>query len=268
MEARRLGPSGPDLPVVGLGTWARLEVAAEAGREADLVDRALDVGVKVFDSSPMYGRAEELLAAALDGRRDEAFVATKIWTRELEEGERQLDRATTWFGGRVDLMQVHNLVRWRDHLPRLEAARHEGRVGMIGATHWSTAAFDELAVVMATGRIDAIQIPYNPHERDVEDRLLPLAADLGLGVLLMRPLGQGALVRSSPAAAALAPLEAFGVTTWPQALIKWGLSDPRCHVSIPATSRSERIDENVGAGSPPWFDADERALVARLAGAP
>jgi aryl-alcohol dehydrogenase-like predicted oxidoreductase len=110
-------------------------------------------------------------------------------------------------------------------------------------------------------------VPYNPRQRDVEDRILPLAADLGIGVLLMRPLGEGRLVRSSPGADDLAPLRDFGVTTWTQALVKWGLSDPRVHVSLVATSRPDRLVENAAAGSPPWFGPEERAYVQRLAGA-
>src|SRR5215471_15178314 len=174
MEARQFGRTGPTLPVVGLGTWARLAAAAQSGQDAEVVTRALDAGLEVFDSSPMYGPAEELLARALGERRASAFVATKVWTEDPREGERQLGRATAWFGGRVDLMQIHNLVCWRDHLRMLQTARDEGTVNLIGATHWSTAAFTELAEVMQTGRIHAIQIPYNPREREVERRLLPL----------------------------------------------------------------------------------------------
>jgi aryl-alcohol dehydrogenase-like predicted oxidoreductase len=149
----------------------------------------------------------------------------------------------------------------------LEGARDAGRVGLIGATHYSPSAFGELAEVMETGRLDAIQVPYNPREREVERRILPLAADLGLGVLVMRPLGEGALLRRPPDPADLAPLRPFGVTTWAQALLKWGLSDRRCHVAIPATASPERLAENAAAGSPPWFGPDERALVSALAGA-
>ena len=118
---------------------------------------------------------------------------------------------------------------------------------------------------MATGRIDAIQVPYNPVEREVERTILPLADDLGLGVLLMRPLGEGQLVRRPPSPAELAPLHPFGITTWGQALIKWGLSDPRVHVSLAATAQPGRLPENATAGSPPWFGPDERAYVQRLA---
>jgi aryl-alcohol dehydrogenase-like predicted oxidoreductase len=267
MENRVLGRSRTSVPVVGLGTWRRLEAAAAAGRHRALLDTALASGVRLVDTSPMYGDAERLLAEALDGRRDEFFVADKVWTPSAEEGAAQLGRAITWYGGRVDLMQIHNLVAWRTHLPMLEAARDEGRVRLIGATHYSAGAFAELAELMATGRIDAVQVPYNPLQREVEQRILPLAAELGLGVLLMRPLGEGRLVRSPPSADELAPLRPFGVTTWSQALLRWGLSDPRVHVSLAATARPDRLEENAAAGAPPWFGPEERAYVRRLAGA-
>ena len=265
METRRFGEHGPHLPVVGLGTWQRLEVAARNGDAATLVSTALDTDVRVFDSSPMYGAAERVLADALGDRRSQAFIATKIWTRSPADGRRQLDRALGWFGGRIDLMQIHNLVAWREHLETLEAARDDGRVASIGATHYAAGAFDDLADVMRTRRIDAVQIPYNPHERDVEREILPLAAELGLGVLVMRPFGEGDLFRADPGPAALAPLHRFGVTTWAQSLLKWCLSDERCHVAIPATSQPSRVLENAIAGEPPWFGPDERALVSDLA---
>ena len=138
-------------------------------------------------------------------------------------------------------------------------------MGIVGATHWNPSAFDELEAVMRSGRIAEVQIPYNPVENEVERRILPLAEELGLGVLVMRPLGQGSLTRRPPDASALAPLAPFGVNTWAQALLKWVLSDPRCHVVIPATSRPERPAENAIAGEPPWFGEEERALVASLA---
>jgi aryl-alcohol dehydrogenase-like predicted oxidoreductase len=212
----------------------------------------------------MYGEAERVLGESLRGRRDEALIATKVWTPSAEEGEAQIQRALGYFGGRVELYQVHNLVAWREHLPRLERMKEEGSVLAIGATHWKPSAFAELAVVMRTGRIDAVQIPYNPREREVEREILPLAEDLGLGVVVMRPFGEGSLMRRPPRAEALAPLAPFGVTTWAQALLKWILSDPRCHVAIPATSKLGRTTENAQAGNPPWFGPEERALIARL----
>jgi diketogulonate reductase-like aldo/keto reductase len=265
LENRSLGNDRVSVPAVGLGTWRRLEAAAVAGRQRELVEAAIAAGIRVIDTSPMYGEAEELLSGALDGRREQVFVADKVWTPSADDGAAQLSRAVNWYGGRVDLMQVHNLVAWKAHLPVLEAARDRGLVGLIGATHYSPAAFGELAEVMRTGRIDAVQVPYNPAHREVERTILPLADELGLGVLLMRPLGEGQLMHRPPSPAELAPLRPFGVTTWAQALIKWGLSDLRVHVSLTATSQPGRLTENAAGGSPPWFGAQERAYVHRLA---
>ena len=264
MENRSLGRDRVSVPVVGLGTWQRLEAAAAAGQHRELIQAAVASGIRLIDTSPMYGDAEPLLADALGTNRDQVVVADKVWTPSPQEGAAQLSRAVVWYGGRVDLMQIHNLVAWPAHLEMLEAARDRGLVGLIGATHYSAAAFGELAELMATGRIDAIQVPYNPVQREVERTILPLADDLGLGVLLMRPLGEGRLVRRPPGPDQLAPLRPFGVTTWGQALIKWGLSDPRVHVSLAATAHPGRLAENAAAGSPPWFGPEERAYVLRL----
>ena len=265
MENRNLGKSQLSVPAVGLGTWRRLEAAAADGMDRELIGAAIAAGVRLMDTSPMYGDAERLLGAALESRRDQVIVADKIWTPSAQEGVTQLNRAVGWYGGRVDLMQIHNLVAWRDQLRMLEAAADRGLVGLIGATHYSPGAFSELADLMRSGRIDAVQVPYNPAHREVERTILPLADELGIGVLLMRPLGEGQLVRHQPDPADLEPLRPFGVTTWPQALIKWGLSDPRVHVSLVATAHPARLAENAAAGSPPWFGPDERQYVLRLA---
>lgn len=193
-------------------------------------------------------------------------MATKVWASDAAEGRRQVERALGLFGGRIDLYQVHNLVNWPDHLDLLEALRDAGKVTALGATHYSASAFPELRRVMESGRITAIQVPYNPVQREVEREILPLAADLGLGVLVMRPFGEGTLTRRPPPPQALAPLARFGVQTWAQALLKWVLSDPRCHAAIPATSRTRHAIENAEAGAPPWFGPEERRLVERLAG--
>jgi aryl-alcohol dehydrogenase-like predicted oxidoreductase len=267
MEQRTLGKTGLVVPVVGMGTWktfnARGEQAEETARR--IVDQALATGANFFDSSPMYGEAERVLGQAIAERREQTLVATKVWADTTEAGRKQINFALKCFGGRVDLYQIHNLLNWREHLSTLENLHSAGQVRAIGATHYSPAAFDELRQVMQTGRITAIQIPYNPIERDVEKMILPLAADLGLGVVVMRPFGEGSLLRHIPSPADLEPLRPFGITTWPQALLKWGLSDQRCHVAIPATSRPERMAENAAAGSPLWFGQQERDLVARLA---
>jgi len=250
MEERRLGP------VVGLGTWQTFGGDAALARE--VVEAALAAGVDVFDSSPMYRGAEASLGAALAGR---GRVATKIWAPSVEEGREQYRRQVEWFG-RVEIEQIHNLVAWQEQLEWLEEERAAGRIGRLGVTHYASGAFDAMADALRTGRFDTVQLPYNPHEREVEEELLPLAAELGVAVIVMRPLAEGALVRRSVEPAALREL---GVETWAQALLKWALSDERVDLVIPATSKAGRTAENAAAGEPPWFTPEQRALVEELA---
>jgi aryl-alcohol dehydrogenase-like predicted oxidoreductase len=261
-----LGNSGLDVPVIGMGTWKTFDVRG-AGPEAHarrVVDAALGVGIDFFDSSPMYGEAERVLGKALQHSRARALVATKIWAASAVEGVTQSRAALEFFQQRIDLYQVHNLLSWRQQLTMLEELQEAGLVRAIGATHYQASAFGELETVMKTGRISAIQVPYNPVEREVERSILPLAEELGLGVVVMRPFGEGTLLRRMPTAAQLEPLAPFGVATWPQVLLKWCLSDPRCHVAIPATFDLEHLRSNSQAGEPPWFGPDERNYVASL----
>ncbi len=250
-----------------MGTWRTFDVrgTAEEAHAGTIVRAALADGANFFDTSPLYGEAERVLGEAVRPERERALIATKVWAPTVEEGRRQIARALEFFGGRIELYQVHNLVSWRDHLPVLEQFRQDGHIDAIGATHRSAEAFDELEELMRSGRISCVQIPYNPLQRDVESRMLPAAADLGMGVILMRPFGEGGLMRKPPSAAELAPLADFGVTTWAQALLKWGLSDRRCHTAIPATSSADHMHDNAAAGAPPWFGPEERAYVAGLA---
>jgi diketogulonate reductase-like aldo/keto reductase len=255
MEERRLGP------VVGLGTWNTFGDDQKLARE--VVDAALAAGSRCFDSSPMYDGAERALGAALAGRRDQATVLTKIWTSSPEEARRQLADQLEWFG-HVDVEQVHNLVAWERHLPWLEAECGGGRIGKLGVTHYSPSAFDELERALRTLRFHTLQVPLNPRERTCEQTLLPLAAELGVAVIVMRPFGKGALLVREPAPEELSPLAEFGVKTWAQALLKWALSDERVDLVIPATRRRERAAENAAAGEPPWFGREERAYVEGL----
>jgi diketogulonate reductase-like aldo/keto reductase len=258
VDERRLGP------VVGLGTYATFDADAVLAR--DVVASALDAGTRLFDSSPMYGGAERSLGDALRGRRDDATVATKIWTTGVAEGKRQYDAQLRHFG-HVDVEQVHNLVAWEGHLRWLEREQEEGRIRLLGVTHYSPAAFRELERALETGRFGVVQVPLNPLERECERRILPLAAERGIAVIAMRPLGGAGsrIVGAEPSAADFEPLRPFGVETWAQALLKWVLSDARVDVVIPATSRPSRAVENARAGEPPWLPDGERALVERLA---
>ena len=242
--------------MIGMGTWQTFDTATD---RSPIVDEALAAGISLFDSSPMYGRAEDALTRALGSRRGEAIIATKIWTDSESEGREQAKHALSVFG-RVEIYQVHNLVNWPAQLRMLERLKAEGNVIAVGATHYLPAAFEELAEVMRTGRLDMIQLPYNPRLRDAERRVLPLAGELGLGVLIHSPLRFGVLDRrlDKPVLAGL------GVKTVAQAVLKWIASDPRVSSVLSATKTPGRPTENAQAGDPPWFDSDQRERLVHL----
>ncbi len=192
------------------------------------------------------------------------MVATKVWTSDDREAKRQIENALGFFGGRVELNQVHNLVAVEKRLAMLERLKSEGKVCSIGATHYSHSAFPALMEVMRGGRVDFVQVPYNAADTVVEEEVLPLAEDLGLGVIAMVPLGSGRLVRNAPSKKDLEPLKGFGIGTWAQALLKFVLSDNRVTCAIPATSDPDRARENARAGEPPFFEDEEREYVSRL----
>jgi aryl-alcohol dehydrogenase-like predicted oxidoreductase len=248
------------VPVIGLGTWQTFDVGPQKiGSAQGVVTAMFDAGATLVDSSPMYGRAQSVLSQALGPRRDHALVATKIWTGSLAEGRAQFDEQLALYGGVVDIEQVHNLVAWREHLEWMEQERDASRIKWLGATHYSPSAFGELAKVMQTGRIDCIQVPYNPAEREVEARILPLAEELGLGVLAMRPLGAGSLTRK------LHDVSELGDVSWPQALLNWCISDPRITAAIPATSNARHALMNAAVGEQARLTPEQREQVAQLA---
>lgn len=269
MEWRDLGRGDLRVPVIGMGTWRTFDVhgkEANAAR-ARLVRRALDLSVSFFDTSPMYGGAERVLASSLAGRRSAALVATKVWSEEPREGFRQIDRALSYFGERIDLYQVHNLVNWQTYLPALLRMKERGEVGAVGVTHYSRWRLRSISEVMRTQPVDAIQVPYNPLRREVEAEILPLAAELGIGVVVMQPFDEGRLLRIQPPPEWLAGFAPFGVQTWPQVLLKWILSCSEITSVIPATRRESHLEENVVASEGPWFGPEEREEIARFVAA-
>ena len=239
-----------------MGTWQTFDTAQD---RSPLVAEAFAAGIDLFDSSPMYGRAEAALARALGSLRKQALVATKVWTQNPEDGEAQASSALSRFG-KVDIYQVHNLVNWKTQLRLLERLKGEGKVSAIGATHYLPSAFGELCDVMRTGRLDMIQMPYTPRLRDAEIRVLPLAAELGVGVLVHSPLRFGVLEKPVAPQALLD----FGVNTTAQLVLKWIASDPRVSCVLTATRTAGRAAENGAAGDPPWLDAKQREQVASL----
>jgi aryl-alcohol dehydrogenase-like predicted oxidoreductase len=257
VQRRSLGATGITVPVIGLGTWRTFDTDED---RRPLVEASIDAGIDLFDSSPMYGRAEAVLAKAIEGRRDRVLIATKIWTSDPDEGREQAEYALRLYG-HVDVYQVHNLVNVPAQLALLERLKAEGKVRAIGATHYMESAFADMARLMASGRIEMIQIPYNPLRRAAERELLPLAESMGLGVFVLSPL-QGGILRRRPSREELKEL---GVDTWAQAVLKWIAGDTRVSTVLTATSQPDHLRQNAQAGNPPFFNADQRELVVRIA---
>src|SRR5258708_15294771 len=219
MERRPLGRSGLHLPIVGMGTWKTFDVIdpEEIAQRRQVVDVALAHGSNLFDSSPMYGAAERVLGACLEGRHDQARVATKVWTPDDSQADDQIRQSLAYFGDHVEIYQVHNLVAWPKRLATLERLRDAGKVTAVGVTHYQHSSFGEMMQIIRSGRGTIVQVPYHVQDRVVERDVLPLAAELNIGVLVMRPLGQGVLATKSPPPEALQPLAALGVPTPAQA---------------------------------------------------
>jgi diketogulonate reductase-like aldo/keto reductase len=258
MEERRLGP------VVGLGTWNTFGGDVELGRR--VVSAAFEHGTRLFDTSPMYRGAEGALGQALEGVQAGAVVATKIWANSIEEGRAQFARQLDWYGGDVEIEQVHNLLLWREHLEWLRAEQDAGRVGKLGVTHYAASAFGALADALRTNWFQVLQVPYNPWERECERELLPLAAELGVAVIAMRPLGGSGEDRRRRVQLTDAQRAELGVDSWPEALLAWALADERIDAVIPATSKPDRAGANARAGDGPPLSSEQRALVEQLAG--
>lgn len=268
MQTRPIPSSGAPLPVVGCGTWQTFDIGAspaERAQRAEVLRTLFAAGGSVIDSSPMYGRSEGVVGDLLaeSGDRARAFVATKVWTRGRAEGIAQMQRSMSLLRvDRIDLMQVHNLVDWRTHLQTLRAWKKEGRITYLGVTHYTSSAYGELEAVLRAETLDFVQLNYSADDRAAEQRLLPLAADRGMAVLINLPFGGGGLLR----ALHRRPLPAFaaeiGCTSWAQLLLKFVLGHPAVTCVIPGTSRPEHMRDNVRAGMGPMPDPGMRARIA------
>ena len=255
MLTRPIPATGEALPVIGCGTYVGFDVApgsAEYQRLPGVLQALFGAGGAVIDSSPMYGRAEavtgELLAAA--GSHGKAFLATKVWTRGRAEGIRQMEESLRRLQvERLDLMQIHNLVDWKTHLATLREWKAAGRVRYLGVTHYTAGAYDALEAVMRAETLDFVQINYSADEREAERRILPLAAERGMAVIINRPFGGGGLLRRLRERP-LPPWAAeIGATSWVQVLLKFVLSHPAVTCAIPGTSRPEHMADNALAGT-------------------
>lgn len=270
MLTRTIARTQEALPVIGMGTWQTFDVGdgeAERGPLREVLRAFGAAGGRVIDSSPMYGRAEEVTGdlVAETGAPAQPFLATKVWTRGRAEGEAQLDESMRLLRtARLDLLQVHNLLDFATHITTLRRLRDAGRVRYLGATHYQLGAFADLERVIREEKLDFVQLPYSIAVREAEKRLLPAAADHGVAVLVMRPFEGGDLLarlRGRP----LPPLAAaLGCTSWAQLLLKWIVGHPAVHCPLPATSKPAHMADNLRAGFGRLPDDAERRELVRL----
>lgn len=272
MRTRTIPRSGEPLPVVGLGTWQTFDVGPTDGERAPLFDVLrgfLEAGGRVIDSSPMYGRSEEVtgdLVARLGGA-PRPFYATKVWTRGKAAGEAQIAESMRRMrADPLDLLQIHNLLDWRVHLATLRDLRSKGRIRYVGITHYSLGAFEELERLLRTERLDFIQLPYSVATREAERRLLPAAAETGTAVLVMRPFEEGALFRAVRGKPLPGWAAEIGATAWSQLFLKFILAHPAVTAVLPATARAPHLAENVRAGFGPLPDEALRRRIAAAVG--
>jgi diketogulonate reductase-like aldo/keto reductase len=261
--------SGELLPVIGLGTWQTFDVGAGLAERAPLKEvlrEFVQRGGSVIDSSPMYGRSETVsgeIAAEL-GIHKQLFVATKVWISGRDAGIRQMEESFRRLRvTKIDLMQVHNLVDYRTQLTTLRKWRDAGRIRYLGVTHYHAGAYAELARVLATEELDFVQLNYSLSERDAEERLLPLAAEKRIAVLVNRPFAGSALFEHARGKTLPPWAKEIGCTSWAQYFLKFIIAHPAVTCAIPATSKVSHLIDNMQAGSGPLPNARMRAQMVR-----
>lgn len=261
---REIPSSGERLPVIGLGSWQVFDVGPRPDERRPLeevLSRFVALGGRVVDSSPMYGRAEQVIGdiAAKLSLHSALFLATKVWTTGKAEGVASMERSLTRLQTKkLDLIQVHNLIDARSHLATLRSWKDEGRVRYIGLTHYASSAYSEVAKPLRTEKIDFVQINYSLGEGEAEKEILPLAQDRGVAVLVNRPFGGGDLfsrVRRKPLPEWAGE---FDCRSWAQFLLKWIVSQSAVTCAIPATGNLQHLEDNMQAGVGRLPDAPQR----------
>lgn len=250
---RPIPRSGERLPAVGLGTYQTFDVARDQLAKTELqnvLKRFIELGGKVVDSSPMYGHAEAAvgtLSTALNAHKS-LFLATKVWTSGRAEGIRQMEESMRLLQSKtIDLMQVHNLLDLKTHLPVLREWKKSGRIRYLGITHYTAGSHAELERLVKTGDFDFVQFNYSLDEPEAETRLLPACADSGTATLINRPFSQAGLfgkVKGKPLPSWCADLDC---SSWGQFFLKWIISHPAVTCAIPGTRHVQHIEDNMAA---------------------
>jgi diketogulonate reductase-like aldo/keto reductase len=254
MLTRTIPSTGEKLPVIGLGTWQAFDVDLTSDNRRQLEDVLslfVKLGGRVIDTSPMYGHAEEVigeLTTALH-MQDKLFLATKVWTRGKENGIKSMERSMALLRAkRIDLMQVHNLVDVQTQLATLREWKEQGRIRYLGITHYESGAFADVEKIMRSDKLDFVQINYSLMEREAEERLLPLAKERGIAVIVNRPFGGGDLFSRTRSKPLPDWASEFDCNSWAQFLLKWIVANPAVTCAIPATDKPHHLEDNMRAG--------------------
>jgi diketogulonate reductase-like aldo/keto reductase len=270
MLMRTIPSSGEKLPVIGLGTWQTFDVdlvSPERKQLEEVLSLFVKLGGKVVDSSPMYGRAEEVVGdiAAKLRLRDSLFLATKVWTRGKQAGVESMERSLARFETkRIDLMQVHNLLDVGTHLTTMREWKTQGRLRYLGVTHYNSSAYGEVEKILRNEKVDFLQINYSIVEREAEERILPLAKDRGVAVIVNRPFGGGDLFRQVRAKPLPDWAAEFDCRSWAQFLLKWIIANAVVTCVIPATGNPKHLEDNMQAGVGRLPDAKMRQHMVEL----
>jgi diketogulonate reductase-like aldo/keto reductase len=270
MLTRTIPASGEKLPVIGLGTWQAFDVDLSSDNRrqlGDVLSLFVKLGGRVIDTSPMYGRAEEVigdLTAALS-IRDKVFLATKVWTRGKENGIKSMERSMTLLRAKkIDLMQVHNLVDVQTQLATLREWKSQGRIRYLGITHYEAGAFTDVEKIMRSEKLDFVQINYSIMEPEAEDRLLPLAQERGVAVIVNRPFGGGDLFSRTRAKPLPDWAAEFDCQSWAQFFLKWIVANPAVTCAIPATNKPRHLKDYMGGGIGRLPDSKMRQRMVEL----
>ena len=254
-----------NLPKIGLGTWQTFDVGNDSSARAPLRELLKLLDGNVIDSSPMYGSSEAVagdLIAEL-GLRRKLFIATKVWTSGRDEGLRQIETSFKRLRVEVmDLLQIHNLVDAGTHTKTLQELKSKGKVKHIGITHYTSSAYLDVERWLSTGQYDFLQINYSLAERESENRILGLARDKGMSVLINRPFAEGALFRRTKGKPLPAWAAELGIASWAQYFLKWIVSHPAVTAAIPGTAQPEHMRDNLAAGKPPFPNGEQRRKMA------
>jgi diketogulonate reductase-like aldo/keto reductase len=266
MIRRAIPSSGEDLPVIGLGTSRVFDVGDEPGARAPLsevLQLLVASGASIVDTAPMYGRAQQVIGDLTGSMRKDLFLATKVLEEGKEAGIRQMKQSMDYLGtDSVDLMQVHNLVDWQIQLDTLRSMKEEGKIRYLGITHYRTSAFSALEEIMLKTDLDFVQLNYSLLTPDAERRLLPLAADKGIAIMVNRPFERGGVFERTRGRQLPEYAADLGIASWGQFFLKWILGNEAVTCVIPATSKPKHMIDNLAAGLGPLPDAAMRVKMA------